>query len=100
MIPAANDRCARRDPSAQETRPSARWKTKTEFSHSLSGWALWNFRGPFGVLDTQRAGTKFEDWRPPARPPASRPAAEKNEGVESNRPPRRHALLCVLCGMS
>src|SRR3984957_8257523 len=35
MIPAANDRCARRDPSAQETRPSARWKTKTEFSHSL-----------------------------------------------------------------
>jgi endoglucanase len=28
-----------------------------------SGWALWNFRGPFGVLDTERAGTKFEDWR-------------------------------------
>ncbi len=28
-----------------------------------SGWALWNFRGPFGVLDTQRAATKFEDWR-------------------------------------
>jgi endoglucanase len=27
-----------------------------------SGFALWNFRGPFGVLDTQRAGTKFEDW--------------------------------------
>jgi endoglucanase len=27
-----------------------------------SGWALWNFRGPFGVLDTQRARTKFEDW--------------------------------------
>jgi len=27
-----------------------------------SGWALWNFRGPFGVLDTQRAGTKFENW--------------------------------------
>jgi endoglucanase len=27
-----------------------------------SGWALWNFRGPFGELDTQRAG-KFEDWR-------------------------------------
>ena len=29
-----------------------------------------------------------------------RPAAEKNEGVESGRPPRRHALLCVLCGLS
>jgi endoglucanase len=27
-----------------------------------SGWALWNFRGPFGILDTQRADTKFEDW--------------------------------------
>lgn len=27
-----------------------------------SGWALWNFRGPFGVLDTERDGTKFEDW--------------------------------------
>ena len=27
-----------------------------------SGWALWNFRGPFGVLDTERAGTKYEDW--------------------------------------
>ena len=27
-----------------------------------SGWALWNFRGPFGVLDTDRAGTKYEDW--------------------------------------
>ncbi|MFZ0199606.1 MAG: cellulase family glycosylhydrolase [Candidatus Sulfotelmatobacter sp.] len=28
-----------------------------------SGWALWNFRGPFGVLDTGRSGTKFEDWQ-------------------------------------
>jgi endoglucanase len=27
-----------------------------------SGWALWNFRGPFGVVDTARAATKFEDW--------------------------------------
>jgi endoglucanase len=27
-----------------------------------SGFALWNFRGPFGVLDTERAGTKFEEW--------------------------------------
>lgn len=27
-----------------------------------SGFALWNFRGPFGVLDTERAGTKFDDW--------------------------------------
>ena len=27
-----------------------------------TGWALWNFRGPFGVLDTERPGTKYEDW--------------------------------------
>lgn len=27
-----------------------------------SGWTLWNFRGPFGILDTQRAGTKYEEW--------------------------------------
>jgi aryl-phospho-beta-D-glucosidase BglC (GH1 family) len=28
-----------------------------------SSWALWNFRGPFGVLDTERPRTKFEDWQ-------------------------------------
>jgi len=27
-----------------------------------TGWALWNFRGPFGILDTERPGTQFEDW--------------------------------------
>ena len=27
-----------------------------------TGWALWNFRGPFGVLDTERPGTKYESW--------------------------------------
>jgi endoglucanase len=27
-----------------------------------AGWALWNFRGPFGVLDTERPGTKYENW--------------------------------------
>ncbi len=27
-----------------------------------SGWALWNFRGSFGILDTDRAGTKFKNW--------------------------------------
>lgn len=27
-----------------------------------TGWALWNFRGPFGVLDTERQGTKYENW--------------------------------------
>jgi endoglucanase len=27
-----------------------------------TGWALWNFRGPFGVLDSERPGTKYENW--------------------------------------
>lgn len=27
-----------------------------------SGWALWNFRGPFGILDTNRAGTHYKNW--------------------------------------
>jgi endoglucanase len=26
------------------------------------GWALWNFRGSFGVLDSQRADAPYEDW--------------------------------------
>ncbi len=27
------------------------------------GWALWNLRGPFGVLDSGRADVAYEDWR-------------------------------------
>jgi endoglucanase len=27
------------------------------------GWALWNFRGEFGVLDSQRADVKYENFR-------------------------------------
>jgi endoglucanase len=27
-----------------------------------SGWALWNFRGPFGILDTERVGTQYKNW--------------------------------------
>jgi endoglucanase len=27
------------------------------------GWALWNLRGSFGVLDSGRADVKYEDWR-------------------------------------
>lgn len=26
------------------------------------GWALWNFRGPFGVLDSARVDVVYEDW--------------------------------------
>ena len=26
-------------------------------------WALWNFRGSFGVLDSDRSDVKYEDWR-------------------------------------
>jgi len=27
-----------------------------------SGWALWNFRGSNGILDTNRPGTNYKDW--------------------------------------
>lgn len=27
------------------------------------GWALWNFRGTFGVLDSDRADVSYENWR-------------------------------------
>lgn len=27
------------------------------------GWALWNFRGPFGILDSDRADVRYEPWR-------------------------------------
>jgi endoglucanase len=27
------------------------------------GWALWNLRGDFGVLDSNRADVKYEDWK-------------------------------------
>jgi aryl-phospho-beta-D-glucosidase BglC (GH1 family) len=27
------------------------------------GWALWNFRGSFGVLDSGRSDVAYEDWR-------------------------------------
>ena len=26
------------------------------------GWALWNFRGGFGILDAGRADAPCEDW--------------------------------------
>lgn len=27
------------------------------------GWALWNFRGPFGILDSGRTDVSYENWR-------------------------------------
>ncbi|MBI3970446.1 MAG: cellulase family glycosylhydrolase [Chloroflexi bacterium] len=27
------------------------------------GWALWNFRGPFGIIDSGRADVAYERWR-------------------------------------
>ncbi|MFI6013459.1 glycoside hydrolase family 5 protein [Streptomyces sp. NPDC051243] len=27
------------------------------------GWALWNLRGPFGVLDSRRGDVTYEDWQ-------------------------------------
>jgi len=31
-------------------------------SHNI-GYALWNFRGSFGILDSQRADVAYEDWK-------------------------------------
>jgi aryl-phospho-beta-D-glucosidase BglC (GH1 family) len=27
------------------------------------GWALWNFRGSFGILDSERADVQYVDFR-------------------------------------
>jgi endoglucanase len=27
------------------------------------GWALWNFRGEFGIFDSERADVEYEDFR-------------------------------------
>lgn len=27
------------------------------------GWALWNFRGSFGILDSDRADARYDNWR-------------------------------------
>jgi endoglucanase len=27
------------------------------------GWALWNFRGSFGILDSNRADVKYDTYR-------------------------------------
>jgi endoglucanase len=34
---------------------------ETLHGHNI-GWALWNFRGTFGVLDSERADVTYEDW--------------------------------------
>jgi len=31
------------------------------FAHGI-GYALWNFRGPFGILDSGRQDVRYEDW--------------------------------------
>ncbi len=32
------------------------------FKEAGFGWALWNFRGSFGVLDSDRADVQYENW--------------------------------------
>jgi len=32
-------------------------------SSAKIGWALWNFRGSFGILDSGRADVKYADWQ-------------------------------------
>ena len=35
---------------------------RTAFEAHGIGWALWNFRGDFGVLDSGRADAAYTDW--------------------------------------
>ena len=28
-----------------------------------AGWAMWNFRGGFGILDSKRADVKYEEFK-------------------------------------
>lgn len=34
-----------------------------EWKKSRYGWAVWNFRGSFGILDSGRSDVQYEDWR-------------------------------------
>jgi aryl-phospho-beta-D-glucosidase BglC (GH1 family) len=34
-----------------------------QWKQARYGWALWNFRGSFGILDSGRADVRYEDWR-------------------------------------
>lgn len=33
-----------------------------QWKQARFGWALWNFRGSFGILDSGRADVQYEDW--------------------------------------
>jgi hypothetical protein len=33
-----------------------------EWKQARYGWALWNFRGSFGILDSGRSDVQYEDW--------------------------------------
>jgi hypothetical protein len=33
-----------------------------QWKQARMGWAVWNFRGSFGILDSGRADVKYEDW--------------------------------------
>jgi len=34
-----------------------------QWKQARFGWALWNFRGSFGILDSGRSDVAYEDWR-------------------------------------
>lgn len=33
-----------------------------EWKQARYGWAVWNFRGSFGILDSNRSDVQYEDW--------------------------------------
>jgi endoglucanase len=34
----------------------------SNFKRAGWGWALWNFRGSFGILDSERSDVQYEDY--------------------------------------
>ena len=46
--------------SSGTARASQSWLEQWQLARF--GWALWNFRGSFGLLDSGRTDVRYEDW--------------------------------------
>lgn len=52
--------CFNRTPHAVALRWMQAWLEQWQDAHF--GWALWNFRGNFGIIDSGRTDVTYEDW--------------------------------------
>jgi len=63
------------------------------------GWAMWNFRGAFGVLDSQREDVQYEDFEGhQLDPQTARSAASATRQIASASTARDNSLAPVLRG--